>query len=354
MESIVYKVLVVNHSSQIRQMISRILNSTNTLEVIGEAENGHEALIKIPKLKPDVITLDIVSAEKKSLTTLKRIMIFHPAPVIIFAPFFQEKPSAIFDTLAYGAIDFIRLPENLHDYLLDKNAAQKQKEQLIKKVYLAAAVSSSAFQYINLKTEKKPQPTPKTACKNIVVLGVGEGGYGALLKIIPKLTVNHSTAYIIVSYEETNYLNAFIEYINYFSAVNVQPVSNEALLESGGCYMSSGDKYVTVHGKKEALMTTMSPAPFASRRGSIDMLMFSVAEALERPLGVILSGEGSDGAEGLEEIVRAGGGAIIQSPTNCLYDDMALSALNLCEDKVVVADREVATEINNFLIYSVN
>jgi two-component system chemotaxis response regulator CheB len=98
----------------------------------------------------------------------------------------------------------------------------------------------------------------------------------------------------------------------------------------------------------------MSPAPFVTRRGSIDMLMFSVSEALERPLGVILSGEGGDGAEGLEEMVRSGGGAIIQSPTNCLYDNMVLSALNLCEEKVVVADREIATEINNFLIYSDN
>jgi len=127
------------------------------------------------------------------------------------------------------------------------------------------------------------------------------------------------------------------------------------LLEAGVCYISSGEEYVTAHGVRGNLTAYVSPAPFSSRRGSIDMLMFSVAEILGRhTIGAILSGAGSDGAEGLEEIVRVGGNAIIQSPVSCLYKSMALSALNLCEAEVVVADMEIAAEINNFLINSVN
>ncbi|MCK5926226.1 MAG: hypothetical protein KAG10_10055, partial [Methylococcales bacterium] len=334
--------------------IITIFKSSDALEVIGEAENGYKALIKIPKLQPDVITLDITEPYEKSLTALKRIMIFHPTPVVIIDHCLKTS-SAIFDALAYGAVDFLALSLPVVNTTLDEKALKKQQEQLIKKVFLAVMVNNSAFQYIPLKADKKSSPPQqKEGCKNLVILGVGEGGYGALLKIVPKLSAAYSTAYIIILYETSNYLKSFIQYLNHFSSVKVQTTSNNTLLETGGCYMSTGDEYVTIHGKKGDLLTYVSPAPFSSRRGSIDMLMFSVSEALENPLGVILSGEGNDGAEGLEEIVRAGGGAIIQSPSNCLYDSMALSALNLCEEKIVVADREIATEINNFLIYSVN
>ncbi|MCK4494119.1 MAG: chemotaxis protein CheB [Methylococcales bacterium] len=355
MEKTPYKVLVIHHSAIIRQAIITLFNASNALTVIGDAEDGHKALKKIQTLQPDVITLDISVPYKISLTALKRIMIFYPTPVIILNHL-PETSHAIFDALSYGAIDFLTLSLGLINKTLDKVTLKKQQEQLIKKVFLAAKMNNNAFQYIPLKAHKKNN-TPsqkKEDCKNLVVLGVGEGGYGALLKIIPKLNTCYSTAYIVVIYDSPDYLSSFIHYLDHFSAVNVQTTLNNIPLEVGGCYISTGDKYVTIHGKKGDLLTYVSPAPFSSRRGSIDMLMFSASEALENPLGVILSGAGSDGAEGLEEIVRTGGGAIIQTPANCLYNSMALSALNLCEEKVVVADREIATEINNFLIYSVN
>ncbi len=350
-----YKVLVVDDSSIIRQAIIDILESSEALKVVGEAANGHETLTKIPKLKPDIITLDIVMPKMDGLTALKHIMIFHPTPTIILSSFIQDGTPITFDALRYGAIDFINKPSNLGELSLKDNSLEVQKEQIIKKICLAAKVRSTALQYIRLKPNQKTTPLKKRGCNNLVVFGVGEGGYGSLLKIVPKLKVNNSTAFIIIFYDTAAHINGFIRYLNHFSAVNVQPAINNALLEVGSCYISTGEEYVTVHGEKGRLTTYVSPAPFSSRRGSIDMLMFSVAENLDRDsLGVILSGAGTDGAEGLEEIVRVGGGAIIQSPVSCLYNNMALYALNLCEAEVVVADREIATEINNFLTYSVN
>jgi two-component system chemotaxis response regulator CheB len=350
-----YKVLVVDDSSIIRQAIIAILKSSSDLEIVGEAANGREALIKIPKLKPNIITLDVVMPQMDGLTALKHIMIFYPTPTIILSSFIQDGTPITFDALRYGAIDFFNKPSNLINEPSEDNALEEQKAQLIKKVCLAAKVRSNALQYIRLRPNKKGTQLQKMGCKNLVVLGVGEGGYGTLLKIVPKLTVNNSTAYIIIFYDAAPHIDGFIRYLNHFSAINVQPAINNALLEVGSCYVSTGEEYVTVHGERGLLTTYVSPAPFSSRRGSIDMLMFSVAENLDRhSLGVILSGAGSDGAEGLEEIVRVGGGAIIQSPVSCLYNNMALSALNLCEAEVVVADRDIATEINNFLIYSVD
>lgn len=345
-----YKVLVVDDSSIIRQAIITILEACEALEVVGEASSGKEALEKIPLLKPDVVTLDVIMPEMNGLTTLKYIMIFHPTPTVMLSSLTQDGAAITFDALRYGAIDFISKPTNL-----EKNSLEMQKSQIIRKVRMAARVRTSAIQYIRVKSNKNKVPNVKQGCRKLVVLGVAEGGYGALLKIVPKLVANDTTAYMIIFYETSAHVDGFISYLNNFSSVTVQRSVNNTLLESGGCYISSGEEYVTAHGRSGHLVTHVSPAPFSSRRGSIDMLMFSVAESLGRhSLGVILSGAGSDGAEGLEEIVRVGGDAIIQSPVSCLYKSMALAALNLCEAEVVVADMEIAAEINNFLINSVD
>ncbi len=345
-----YKVLVVDDSDIIRQVIVEILESSDALEVVGEAVSGKEALAKIPKLKPDLITLDVIMPNMNGLTTLKYIMIFHPTPTVMLSSLTQDGAPITFDALRYGAIDFIAKPSNL-----ERNPLEAQKSQIIRKACLAARVRTSAIQYIRLKPNGKDKPRVRESCERLVVLGVAEGGYGALLKIVPKLPVNDDTAYMVIFYETSAHVDGFIGYLNRFSIVDVQRPVNNALLEAGVCYISSGEEYVTAHGVAGNLTTHVSPAPFSSRRGSIDMLMFSVAECIGRyAVGVILSGAGSDGAEGLEEIVRVGGGAIIQSPVSCLYKSMALSALNLCEAEVVVSDMEVAAEINDFLINSVD
>jgi two-component system chemotaxis response regulator CheB len=340
-----YKILVVDDSHLIRQAIIEIINTSEELQVVGEAASGSEALGLIPDLKPDLVTLDIIMPKMNGLTTLKRIMIFSPVPVIMLSSLAHEGADVTFDTLRYGAIDFIAKPSKL-----DGNALKNQAQQIIQKIRLAARVKVGAIQYIRVKPKTATLDFPKAACKNIVALGVAEGGYGTLLKIILRLKPHPATAYMVIFYETSAHVDGFIQYLNQYTDVKVQRPLNNTLLESGVCYISSGEEYVTVHGQRGQLVSYVSPAPFSSRRGTIDMLMFSVAETVGRySLGIVLSGNGRDGSEGLEEIVRVGGGAIIQSPVSCLYKSMALSALDMCEAEVVVADTEIAAEIANFL-----
>lgn len=342
-----YKILVVDDSSLIRQAIVDIINSSDDLEVIGQAASGTEALALIPKLKPDLVTLDIVMPGMNGLTTLKHIMIFHPVPVVMLSSLAQEGADITFDSLRYGAIDFIAKPSKLDD-----DSLKKQTAQILQKIRLAAKVKVSVIQYIRVKPKAHPESVlpHKKACKQIVAMGVAEGGYGTLLKILLRLNPYPTTTYMVIFYESSLHVDGFIKYLNQYTAVKVERPQNNTLLEAGVCYISSGEEYVTVHGQAGALVSYVSPAPFSSRRGTIDMLMFSVAETVGRhSLGVVLSGDGTDGSEGLEEIVRVGGGAIIQSPVSCLYKSMALSALDMCEAEIVVADTEIAAEISRFL-----
>lgn len=340
-----YKILVVDDSPFIRQAIVTIINDSVELQVIGEATNGIEALALIARLKPDLVTLDVIMPKMSGLTTLKHIMIFHPTPVIMLSSLTQDGAHVTFDALRYGAIDFIAKPSSLESSSLSVQARGIQQ-----KIITAVKVKTSTIQYMRVKPKPNNFWLPKNICKRIVVLGVAEGGYATLLKIIPNLKPHPATVYMVVFYETSAHVDSFITYLNHYSQLMVTRLQNNTQLETGICYLSLGEEYVTVHGDQGNFNVHVSHAPFSSRRGSIDMLMFSVAENVgKRSLGVILTGAGTDGAEGLEEIVRVGGGALIQAPVNCLYKSMALSALNACEAEMVLADTEIAAEINHFL-----
>jgi two-component system, chemotaxis family, protein-glutamate methylesterase/glutaminase len=341
-----YNILVVDDSSIIRQAIIAIIHTNDELHVVGEASNGYEALTLMARLKPDVVTLDVIMPQMSGLTTLKHIMIFHPTPVVMLSSVTQEGAAITFDALRYGAVDFISKPSKL-----EGNSLQAQSEEIMQKIITAAKVKTNAIQYVRVNPKHNKIQLPKTACQNIVVLGVAEGGYGSLLKIIPRLVPHSTTVYMVVFYESTTHINDFVDYLNQYSQVRVARPENNTCLEAGVCYLSSGEEYVTVHDKQGDYIAHVSRAPFSSRRGSIDMLMFSVAETVgKNSLGVILTGAGTDGAEGLEEIIRVGGGAIIQSPVSCLYKSMVLSALNVCEAETVVADTEIATVITSRIV----
>lgn len=341
-----YKILVVDDSALIRQAIIAIINASEQLQVVGEAASGEEALVLIPRLKPDLVTLDVVMPGMNGLTALKYIMIFHPVPVVMLSSLTQDGSRITFDALRYGAIDFIAKPSKL-----EVSSSPTDFSDIVPRILTAVKIKARTIQYIRVKPKTVATSAPKAVCKNVVVFGVAEGGYGSLLKIIPRLRLYSTTSYMVLFYEASTHIDSFIEYLNLYSEVSVVRSQNHASLEAGVCYVSSGEEYVTVHGERGNYRVHVSAAPFSSRRGSIDMLMFSVAETYgRRALGVILTGAGTDGAEGLEEIIRVGGGAVIQAPVSCLYRSMALSALNACEAEVVVSDSEIAAEINHFLI----
>ena len=344
------KVLIVDDESGSNEDVYALLADSNAIDVVGNVVNRQECFKQIPRVKPDVIIISVSLSKVDILTILKMLMIQHSIPVVILSNFFDEEHAFLtFDALRYGAVDFISGFLRQED-----DESDTKKQQLIKQICTAASIKTKRVEYIRAISSENTLLIEKNACQNLVVLGVAEGGYGALLKIIPQLEVNESIAYMVVFYEQSEHIAYFINYLNNFSQVFIQRSINNDVLMAGVCYFSSGNEYVTVHEEAENLSVYVSPAPFSSHRGSIDMLMFSAAEILGNyTIGAILSGIGSDGSEGLEEIIRVGGNAIIQSPENCLYKGMSLAALNLCDVEAVVTDKEIAAEIKNFLVNSV-
>ncbi|MDH5599779.1 MAG: chemotaxis protein CheB, partial [Gammaproteobacteria bacterium] len=113
-------------------------------------------------------------------------------------------------------------------------------------------------------------------------------------------------------------------------------------------YLNSDLDYMTVHAQGDDYTLHVSPAPFASRKGAVDMMMFSLAEALSSDaVGVVLSGHGVDGSEGMEEIIHRGGFAVVQEPKSCLCKEMPLAVISRNESSNVYADTKIASVINN-------
>ncbi len=340
------KLFIIDDSKMMRKIIADIFADDELIEVIGEARDGEEALQILPQVNADVVTLDVQMPVMDGLTTLKHMMIQTPVPTVMLSAFTQEGAAITFDALKYGAVDFVSKPSNV-----DAADLREQAREVTKKVHLAAGVEIEAARYIRVvrKTGEKKQAA-RVDCRTIVAIGVAEGGYGTLLKIIPHLSPDLSAAYLVVFYASPRYVDAFVSYLSDHSTIEVKRAVNNDPIEGGVCYIASGEEYLTVQQENGHNVLHVCPAPFSTQKGSINMLMFSVAEIMkDSSLGIILTGLGHDGVEGLAEIIRVGGTALVQNPKGCLYRTMPEAALAGSSEAQSVADAKIAAAVQRFL-----
>jgi len=344
------RLLIVDDSKLMREAILGLFAEDENI-MMEEASNGFEALVLLDKFNPDVVTLDINMPALDGIGTLKRMMIEHPVPTVMLSNLTQEGAKITFDALRYGAVDFVSKPSTML-----KTSREQQIAEIRERVKYAAEVELSAIKYIRSEIKNNEavsgaeMDTRDTPCQQIVAMGAAEGGYGALLKIIPVLRADSTSAILISLHVASEFVDAFIGYLATCSQIPVKRAAHNEVIRPGYCYISSGDDYMSVHNTVDAFSLHISPAPFSHRRGAIDMLMFSTAEAIgEQAIGVILSGLGEDGAEGLEEIIRTGGIAIAQDPQTCFCKDMVQMALNRSQVDYIEADVSIGTTINKII-----
>lgn len=345
------RLLIVDDSRLIRAAVRRLFETDGQVQVVGEAANGREALDLLPSLKPDVITLDINMPVMDGLSTLKHIMIKHPTPTVMFSALTREGATETFDALRFGAIDFMLKPSQSKG-----DDVAEQERLILQKVKIAAGVEIGGVRLLRTghrKSETRPSEAVDT--EGIVVLGASEGGYGALLKIIPQLPSDLPLTYMVILYAAPAHVAAFADYLNANSAIAVQRARHEAPLQAGTCYLASGSEYVSLCARNGRMAMQVNPSPFPERRGAINMLMLSASELSQsQTIGVVLSGKGNDGAEGAAEIRRVGGTVIMQEPATCLFQEMVQAALRAGNADHVCSDLEIASAIKTAFGYQTN
>lgn len=340
------KVLIVDDSKLIRRVLRDIIESDGRKIVIGEAENGKKALEFLVSERPDVITLDINMPVMDGLTTLKHIMISRPVPTVMISALTKEGSAETFDSLKYGAIDFLPKPSQAKG--ADLNA---QKEEILRKIELVASVQIESIRYLRRPSkESKNGRQGPVPCTCAIAMGVAEGGYGALLNVVPRLKEALPAAYIAVMHQAPHHVDGFVRYLDQCSQLSVQRATDGVVLQGGTCYLAANSEHVTLVGNGEQISLRVNPIPSSERTGAINLLMDSAAQLMkDRAAGVILTGTGTDGVDGLGKIMEQGGKILVQDPRSCLFKETPMKAAAKYTLDYLVSDRQMAGAITSFI-----
>jgi two-component system chemotaxis response regulator CheB len=317
-------VLVVDDSAFMRKAVGSMLEKDPEIEVIGTARNGEEALSKIRELDPQVVTLDIEMPVMDGLTALRSIMMQFPRPVLMLSSLTTDGAEATLKALELGAVDFI--PKQLSHVSLDIIKIEKD---------LQAKVKNIARRKVKpVRAERKPPAVPgpekvlrlqaKTQRRDIVGIGVSTGGPPAVQKILGALPAEFPASILIAQHMPGTFTKAFAKRLNQNSPLEVKEAEQGDRLETGHVYIAPGGFHLKIRQRVRAidLNVTMEPRD-ALYKPSANVLLTSIADgAGRRGLGVILTGMGNDGLEGIRDLKRKGGATIAQDNASCVVYGM--------------------------------
>jgi len=322
-------VLIVDDSAFVRRALQRMLEHVPDMEVVGTAGDGLEGIEQVKALKPDVVTLDIKMPRMSGLEALRHIMAERPVPVLLLSSLTQEGADITLRGLELGAMDFV-----------DKSNAQgtmglgSLTEELIAKIRALAGVSHARLTPHRPTEDTIPaEPPPHPRRVEAVAIGTSTGGPTALQAIIPRLPENIRAPILVVQHMPIGFTRSLAERLNARSLVSVHEAEDGEVVVPGKVYIAPAGRHMKVRRRGTVRVYLDDEPRSALHRPSVDALMSAVAHAYgPRAMGVVLTGMGSDGVEGLKAIRGAGGVTLAESEESCVIYGMPKAAV---EAKVV-------------------
>jgi two-component system chemotaxis response regulator CheB len=321
------RVLVVDDSALMRKLIPLILERDPDIEVVGTAMDGAFALRKIAELQPDVVTMDLEMPRMDGIETLRSIMRHSPVPVIVFSTHSKEGAYSTFKALALGAIDFVAKPKDAAAGHLDPIAYQ-----LIEKIKVAKrAGGARKFPRIEPESPATPKKCARATLppSRIIAIGISTGGPNALQYMLSQIPGDIPATFVVVQHMPEGFTEMFARRLDECCALEVQEAKSGDLLLAGRVLISPGNRHMMVRRMPRGDMVVLSDgAPINGHRPSVDVLFHSVAQEFGlTAVGLLMTGMGDDGAEGLGAIKAAGGFTIAQSEDSCVVSGMPRAAI---------------------------
>lgn len=330
-------VLVVDDSALMRVMINDMLSTDEKIKVIGTAQDGLEAILKAKTMQPDVVTMDIEMPEVDGIKALRTIMRDTPTRVVMLTGL--NRPGLAYEALRFGAVDFINKPSGP----ISKDFRTLTGE-LLRKVRLAAHVDPQKLTMGEIMPAKISQvERTKTIFAKVVAIGSSTGGPQALEKVFRRLPPDFPAAILIVQHLPAGYSQALAERLTHAGNIPVKEAVDGDPIIAGRALIAPGGQHMVVsragNGKHVVMLKTGPPINHI--RPSVDELMFSVANIYgNRSVGVIMSGMGTDGADGMEQIKRAGGRTIVQDEeTSVVFGMPGATIRRRLADKILPVDQ---------------
>ena len=320
------RVLVVDDSALMRKLIPAILAREASIEVVGTAMDGAFALKKIEELKPDVVTLDLEMPRMDGMETLRLIMQRAPLPVILFSTHSKEGGYATFKALAIGAVDFLAKPKDAAAGRLDDIA-----DRLIAKIKVAKRAAGRKLPPAVIQETSAPKKGVRAALppRRVIAVGISTGGPNALQFVLSQIPADFQSAIVIVQHMPEGFTEMFAKRLDECCALEVHEARSGDLLLAGRVLICPGNRHIMVRNMPRGGMVVLSDGPPVNgHRPSADVLFHSVAQEFGlTAVGVLMTGMGDDGAEGLGAIKAAGGMTIAQSEDTCVVSGMPRAAI---------------------------
>lgn len=321
------KVLVVDDSSLVRKIITDILSADPEIRVIGTANNGKSAILMNQELDPDVITMDIEMPILDGLAALKHIMATRPKPVIMMSVLTQHGADATFRALELGAMDFVPKPSSLLSVTVDEIG-----DQLIKKIKSVHTSRMPGAAHLKPETARVISKEPlKKHSDKIVAIGTSTGGPSALLSIFKTMPANFPSPVLVVQHMPEGFTAAFSKRLDDSSNLTVKEAEDGDIVLPGHGYVAPGHSHMDIIRKGDGYrIRVFKTEKVSGHMPSIDVLFNSMAEQVgDKTVGVIMTGMGRDGAEGLLRIKKAGGHTMAQNEESSVVFGMNRVAVEL-------------------------
>jgi two-component system chemotaxis response regulator CheB len=306
------RILVVDDSVVIRRLLSDTLSADPTLDIVGTASDGRIALAKIPLLKPDLVTLDVEMPVMDGLETLVALRKLYPKlPVIMFSTLTERGATATLDALSLGASDYATKPSNTGSLEV---AIERIRTEFIPKI--KALCGMAPLKFLPLPGSRpaltiRVRSNPRV---EIVAIGTSTGGPNALAEVLPRIPNDFPVPIVVVQHMPPIFTRLLAERLASRSSIPVEEGTAGAILSPGHAWIAPGNFHMKVlrAGVAWSLNLNQGP-PENSCRPAVDVLFRSVAAAYgANVLGVVMTGMGSDGVLGAQDIRDAGGDVIIQ------------------------------------------
>jgi two-component system chemotaxis response regulator CheB len=345
------RVLVVDDSALMRKLIPAMLARDPSIEVVGTAMDGAFALKKIEELRPDVVTLDLEMPRMDGMETLRLIMRRAPMPVVLFSTHSKEGAYATLKALAFGAIDFVAKPQEAAAGHLDSIS-----DLLIEKIKVAKRAAGRKLPAV-VVSDDPPRGKKKKSSRSalpptrIIAIGVSTGGPNALQYLLSQIPEDFPASFIVVQHMPEGFTEMLAKRLDECCALDVQEARSGDLLAAGRVLICPGNRHITVRRMPRGDLAVLSDGPpINGHRPSADVLFHAVAQQFGlTAVGLLMTGMGEDGAEGLGALKAAGGMTIAQSEDTCVVSGMPRAAISKgYANKVVPLDALPAFLVQNY------
>jgi two-component system chemotaxis response regulator CheB len=325
------RVLVTDDSLFMRATIKKLLERDGRFEVIGEAKNGQEAVDKVRALKPDVCTMDFNMPVLDGVSAVREIMRVQPTPVVMLSAHTRDGARETIDALREGAIDFVTKPSGEVSAELGDVAPK----------LLAKLVAASQVKPLAPVVPERSEVARGNATHGlrVAVVAISTGGPAALSQLLPAIPKDAPLALLIVQHLPAGFTAPLAERLDGLSAFTVREAAEGDRPMAGVALIAPGDRHLDIHS--DGRLHIVEGPELNGVRPSADITMRAAARIYgRRAVGLVMTGMGRDGAEGVRAIKQAGGVTLVQDQATSVIYGMPRAAVETgCVDRVLPLDR---------------